>query len=59
MIALGRVSGSVVHEELEKEKGRWIYSIEIRPTNGKAGRIEEVNVDADTGVVVSVEEEKG
>lgn len=56
-VALAKVPGTVKHEELEKEKGRWIYSFEIRPKGGKAGSIKEVNVDADSGSVVSVEDE--
>lgn len=56
-VALAKVPGTVKHEELEKEKGRWIYSFEIRPKAGKAGSIKEVNVDADSGAVVSVEDE--
>jgi uncharacterized membrane protein YkoI len=54
--ALARVAGEVRHWEVEYEGHRWIYSFEI-----KAGRpgIEEVNVDADTGVIVSVEHERG
>jgi uncharacterized membrane protein YkoI len=54
--ALARVAGEVRHWEIEYEGHRWIYSFEI-----KAGRpgIEEVNVDADTGVIVSVEHERG
>jgi Peptidase propeptide and YPEB domain len=53
---LSRVAGEVRHWEVEYEGHRWIYSFEI-----KAGRpgIEEVNVDADTGVIVSVEHERG
>ena len=52
--ALARVPGTVRHEELEHEGGRWIYSFEI--STGGPG-IEEVNVDADTGALVSVEHE--
>ena len=58
--ALARVPGKVKHEELEKEHGRWIYSFEVKPAGQKADdkSIQEVNVDADTGEVVSVETEK-
>jgi uncharacterized membrane protein YkoI len=30
--ALALVPGNVIAEELEHEKGRWIYSFEIKPT---------------------------
>lgn len=56
-VALAKVPGTVKHEELEKENSRWIYSFEIRPSGGKAGSIKEVNVDADDGSVVSMEDE--
>lgn len=56
-LALAKVSGTIVHDELEKEHGRWIYSIEIRPTKATGKRIKEVNLDADTGEVVSIEDE--
>ena len=54
--ALARVPGTVRHEELEYEGGHWIYSFEI--STGRPG-IEEVNIDADTGVVLNVEHERG
>ena len=53
-IALQRASGRVEDGELEKEHGKWVYSFDIR--NAK-GTITEVQVDAYTGKVVSVEEE--
>ena len=51
--------GTVKHEELEKEHGRWIFSFEIVPEGRKPGdkHIQEVNVDADSGAIVSVETE--
>jgi uncharacterized membrane protein YkoI len=52
--ALERVSGTIVEEELEKENGRIVYSIEIRDANQK---VFDVEVDAETGAVVNVEEE--
>lgn len=55
--ALARVNGKVVHEELEKEHGRWIYSFEIRPTGARGKLIKEINIDANTGAVVGVETE--
>ena len=57
--ALGIVPGKVVDEELEHEGGRWIYSFEIKPTGETRKLIKEVNIDADTGVVVGIETEKG
>jgi uncharacterized membrane protein YkoI len=41
-------------KELEKEKGKWIYSFEFRD---KRGSTREVNVDAFTGKVVGIEHE--
>jgi len=52
--ALGRVSGTIIEEELEKENGRIVYSIEIRDENKK---VFDVEVDAETGEIVNVEEE--
>ena len=53
-IALKQTSGKIKSSELEKEKGKWIYSFDIR--NAK-GTITEVNIDAYTGAVIAVEEE--
>lgn len=53
-IALKNASGKIQSSELEHEKGKWIYSFDIR--NAK-GTISEVNIDAYTGTVVAVEEE--
>lgn len=52
--ALTKTSGTIESEELEKERGKLVYSFDIR--NGK-GTITEVQVDAKTGKIVSVEEE--
>jgi uncharacterized membrane protein YkoI len=52
--ALERVGGTIIEEELEKEDGRIVYSIEIRDTNQK---VFDVEVDAKTGEIVKVEEE--
>lgn len=41
-------------KELEKEKGKWIYSFEFK---NRDGSIREVNVDAYTGRVIGVEHE--
>jgi len=53
--ALGEVPGKIKSEELEREKGKLIYSYDIK-VSGKPG-IEEVQVDAITGEVVSHEHE--
>jgi hypothetical protein len=53
-IAMQHASGKIKSSELEKEKGRWIYSFDIR--NNK-GTITEVNIDAFSGKVVGVEKE--
>ncbi len=56
--ALERVPGTVIEEELEREKGRWIYEFEIRP-KGETGRIiKEVTVDPETGAILAVETEE-
>jgi hypothetical protein len=47
-IALAKEAGQVKSQELEKEKGRWIYSFDIERDN----QVHEVNVDANTGEVV-------
>jgi uncharacterized membrane protein YkoI len=47
--------GTIQAVELEREKGKLIYSYELK-TEGKSG-IDEVNVDAVTGKVVGVSHE--
>jgi len=51
---LERVRGTIIEEELEKEDGRIVYSIEVRQANQK---VFDVEVDAKTGAIVKVEEE--
>lgn len=46
--------GKLKASELEKEGGKWIYSFEF---SNKKGTITEVNVEAYTGEVISVEDE--
>ena len=53
-IAMQKAAGKIEGEELERENGKTIYSFDIR--NSK-GTITEVQVDAFTGEIVSVEEE--
>jgi uncharacterized membrane protein YkoI len=54
--ALAQVpGGSVVKEELEQENGRLVYSFDIK--KGAEPGVQEVQVDARDGSVVSVEHE--
>ena len=53
------MKGTITGEELEHEKGRWIWSIEIEPAGETGKKIREINVDADTGEIVSDEIENG
>jgi hypothetical protein len=53
-IARAKASGNIESEELEKEHGKLVYSFDIR---NEKGTITEVQVDAKTGGIVSVEEE--
>jgi hypothetical protein len=53
-IALEKVRGTITEEEIEKEHGVIVYSIEIRDENGKTFDVE---VDVKTGKIVRVEEE--
>jgi Peptidase propeptide and YPEB domain len=46
--ALAKEPGKIKSKELEREKGRLIYSFDIKTTDG----IHEVNIDAMTGEVV-------
>lgn len=55
--ALARVSGKIESQELEEEHGKLVYSFDIRAPK-KLG-VEEVQVDALTGQVVSVKHENG
>lgn len=47
-------SGKIEDAELEKEHGKLVYSFDIR---NEKGTITEVQIDAKTGSIVSVEEE--
>lgn len=54
--ALEKVPGGrIKSSELEREKGKLVYSFDIRPAKGTG--IDEVQIDAVTGEVVSVEHE--
>lgn len=53
-IALNRVpNGTIKESELEKEKGRLIWSFDVATPGTK--NITEVNVDANTGEIVAVD----
>jgi uncharacterized membrane protein YkoI len=54
-IALKEKSGTITDQELEKKKGRILYSFDVRTADGKVFDIE---VDAKTGKVLKVEEDK-
>lgn len=54
-IALGRVAGQVVHVDLDMENGILVYEVYIMtPQN----RIYEIEINARTGRIVKVEEER-
>lgn len=46
--------GRAIETEIETDKGRWVYEIDILAADG---RLFEVDVDAVTGETISVEEE--
>ena len=54
-IALKAKIGTITDEELEKKKGRILYSFDVRTADGKSFDVE---VDAKTGKVLKVEEDK-
>jgi len=54
-IALKEKNGTITDAELEKKKGRILYSFDVRTSDGKVFDIE---VDAKTGKVLKVEEDK-
>ena len=57
--ALAKVPGKIKEHELEKEKGRWIWSFDIKADGEKRKHmITEVNVDSDTGEIVDVSSER-
>ena len=53
-IALKKVNGMVLEEELEKENGRLQYAFDIRAADGK---VFDVEIDAMTGEVLQAEED--
>lgn len=54
-IALKEKSGTITDQELEKKKGRILYSFDVKDASGKVFDIE---IDAKTGKVLKVEEDK-
>jgi len=54
VIALKRISGTVVEEELEKEKGRLQYAFDIKDGNGK---VWDVEIDAVSGEILQAAED--
>jgi uncharacterized membrane protein YkoI len=54
-IALKEKSGTITDQELEKKKGRILYSFDVRTADGK---VFDVEVDAKTGKVLKVAEDK-
>jgi uncharacterized membrane protein YkoI len=50
-IALRAAPGTITEEDLEREKGSWVYEFEIETDTGEV----EVSVDANTGAVVEVD----
>jgi uncharacterized membrane protein YkoI len=58
--ALHAVPGTIVEEGLETEHGKSVYSFTIRADAApKDAALKEVKVSADTGAVVSVEDDDG
>jgi uncharacterized membrane protein YkoI len=54
--ALAKVpGGSIVQAEIEEEKGKLIYSYDVKVTGAEG--IQEVAVDARTGAILSIEHE--
>ncbi|MCB1024764.1 MAG: PepSY domain-containing protein [Acidobacteria bacterium] len=53
-IAIKRVPGEIIESEIEKENGKLIWSFDIR---GKDGKIYDVEIDANSGKVLNVEED--
>lgn len=50
-----KVSGTVIEAELEKKGNKLVWEVEVITAENK---VMEVHIDADSGVVIDVEEEK-
>jgi uncharacterized membrane protein YkoI len=59
-IALARVPGKVVHEKVKNKKHEHVvYNIKIAPVDkAKAGFLEKVQVDGDTGKILKIKQVK-
>lgn len=55
-IALKRVPGTILEEDLEMERGRLQYAFDIKDANGK---IFDVEIDAKTGAVLTAVQDNG
>ena len=56
--ALASVAGEVRSENMDREHGRLIYEFRIKPEGERTGKIvKEVEIDANTGEVIDVEDE--
>lgn len=53
--ALDKVPGKVIEAELEKKHNKLVWEVEVLTADKK---VMEVHIDADTGAVIDVEEEK-
>jgi uncharacterized membrane protein YkoI len=53
--ALEKVSGKIIEAELEKKHNKLVWEVEVVTADKK---VMEVHIDADTGAVIDVEEEK-
>ncbi|HVK72241.1 MAG TPA: PepSY domain-containing protein [Kofleriaceae bacterium] len=53
--ALKEVPGKVIDHKLETEQGRNVYSFDIQPKGASEGTVKQVEVDANTGKVMSVD----
>ena len=57
-IALANVAGEVRRAELAREHGRLIWEFRVAPVGEPAGTlVKEIEIDADTGEVIDVEDE--
>lgn len=55
-IALKEVPGTIIDIDIEKRKSGLFWEVDIKPTDGKVAK-KEVKIDANTGKVLSVEDD--